>query len=106
MERKNNDIAAEPRIKTHMSSIIYVVLHTYSKCQGSILLLILIQEWLSNDMPSKVWHKITYQFSNFNGPISVFWEGISNFIIYFLVNAITNPKTMSRDIYIYIYIYK
>ena len=41
--------------------------------------LTLIRKWISDNMSSKVWDKITYPFLNFNGCIVEVWEWISNF---------------------------
>ena len=42
-------------------------------------------------MPCKVWHEITYPFSNFNSAIIEVWEWISNHIPYFSGHVITYP---------------
>ena len=46
---------------------------------------------ISNHMPSKVCGEITYPFPNFNGATVKIWEGISNFLPYFIINVITYP---------------
>ena len=42
-------------------------------------------------MPNKVWSEITYPFPNFNGCTIEVWEWICNFILYFILDIITNP---------------
>ena len=40
--------------------------------------LTLIQVWINNHTPSKVWDEITYPFPNFNGATVEVWEWLSN----------------------------
>ena len=42
-------------------------------------------------MPSNMWGEFTYPFLNFNDATVEVWEWISNFIPYFLIDAIINP---------------
>ena len=42
-------------------------------------------------MPSEMWVEITSLFPNFNGSTTEVWEGISNFILHFIMDVITNP---------------
>ena len=51
----------------------------------------LIPTWISNYMSNKEWDKITYQFPNFNGCTVEIWEGISNFILHFIMDIIIYP---------------
>ena len=53
--------------------------------------LTLIQAWLSNYMPLKVWYKITYLFPNFKGATVEVWEWITNFISRIIMDVITYP---------------
>ena len=53
--------------------------------------LTLIPVWIRNHMPSKVWDEITYPFPNFNGCAVDFWKLISDFMPYFIMDAITYP---------------
>ena len=46
---------------------------------------LLIPAWISNDMPSKVWDKITYRFPNLNDSTVEIWKWISNFIPHFIM---------------------
>ena len=45
---------------------------------------------ISNYMLSNVWDEITDPFPNFNGCTVEVWEGISNFISHFILDAITD----------------
>ena len=55
--------------------------------------LTLFPAWIINHMPSKVWNEITHLFPNFNGAAVGVWEWISNFILHFMMDAITYPYT-------------
>ena len=48
--------------------------------------------WMSNYIYYKVWHKIIYQFPNFNGEAVEVWEWINNFIAHFTWYVITYPR--------------
>ena len=53
--------------------------------------LTLIPTWISNYIQHKVWDKITYPLSNFNGTIVEVWEWICNFIAHFTRHMIIYP---------------
>ena len=44
-----------------------------------------------NHMPSNMWTEITYQFPNVNGYTVDVWEGISYFILHFIMDGIIYP---------------
>ena len=69
-----------------------MVQHLMWKNLGSLLLTwINFNLGISNHMPSKVWDEITYPFPNFNDRSVEVWEGISNFILHFIMGLITHP---------------
>ena len=45
---------------------------------------------ISNQVPSKMWDKITYPFPNLNGTIIEGWEWIDDFTPHFMMGVITN----------------
>ena len=47
--------------------------------------------WTSNDMPTKVWNKITYPFQDFNDATVEVWKWIRNFIPHLIMDVITYP---------------
>ena len=53
--------------------------------------LTLIQAWISNHMPSKMWNEISYPFPNFNCCTVEVWEWINNFISHFKMDVIAYP---------------
>ena len=53
--------------------------------------LTLIPTRISNDTHIKVGDEITYPFPNVNGGTVEVWEWISNFILHFMMDAITYP---------------
>ena len=42
-------------------------------------------------MPNKLWDEVTYPFPNFNGATIEVWEWISDLILHFIMDVITNP---------------
>ena len=44
--------------------------------------------WVSKHMPCKVWDKITYPFTNFNGSTVELWEWLNNFISHIIMDVI------------------
>ena len=61
--------------------------------------LTLIPVWIRKHMPSKVWDEITYPFTNFNGCTVDFWKLISDFMPYFIMDAIAGPGAWSKSVY-------
>ena len=47
-------------------------------------------EWISNQMPSKVWSEITSPFPNFKGNVEV-WNWVYYFMPHFIIDVITYP---------------
>ena len=53
--------------------------------------LTLIQPWLSDHLPNKVWNETTYPFTNFNDCTIEVLEWISNLISHFIMDVLSYP---------------
>ena len=69
----------------------FVGYNVYCKCDWSFTSL---RWWISNHMPSKRWDEVTNPLPNINGGIVEVWEWLSNFILHFMMDVITNPYFM------------
>ena len=69
----------------------YLSIHQTSNTHQGPLLLTLISAWISNHMPSKVYNKITYPFSNFSRYTRWNLEIDSNLIPHLIMDVITYP---------------